>query len=229
MAPMQRLRDTEGFTLTEMAIVLVILALLLGGLLMPLSAQRDLQKSQETQRQLSEIREALIGFAILNRRLPCPDTDTDPTAAGYGTEETDCSSSATKEGYLPWKTLGVSPLDPWGSPRTGATAPRFGDWRYRVDRNFAKTLTLSTDFSSSVDKLSIKDNSGNTLTTNDERPVAIVFSAGPNLQPDEGNASFEPVSGVYQAGELSPVFDDQLVWISRPLLFNRLVAAGKLP
>lgn len=229
MAPIRQLRAPKGFTLTEMAIVLVILAFLLSGLLMPLSAQRDLQKSQATQQQLLEIREALIGFAILNRRLPCPDTDTDPAAAGYGVEETDCSSNTTKEGYLPWKTLGASQMDAWGSQRASATDPRHGDWRYRVDRNFAKTLALSTDFSTSVDKLSIKDNSGNTLTTIDERPVALVFSAGPNLQPDEENARFEPVTGIYQSGERNPVFDDQLVWINRPLLFNRLVAAGKLP
>ncbi len=55
-----------GFTLVEMAIVLVIVGLLLGGLLMPLSAQVEQRRIGETQKALDEIKEALVGFAIAN-------------------------------------------------------------------------------------------------------------------------------------------------------------------
>ena len=136
----------KGFTLVELAIVLVIVALLIGGMLVPLAAQRDLQNTSETQKQLLDIKDALLGFAAANGRLPCPDTDTDPTAAGYGLEEATCTASLTEEGYLPWKTLGVNPLDSWGSQRATSTSPRIGDWRYRVDRNFAQAFTISTGF-----------------------------------------------------------------------------------
>ena len=219
----------EGFTLVELAIVLVIVALLIGGLLVPLSAQRDIQNAAETQKRLSEIKEALLGFAAINRRLPCPDTDTDPAAAGYGLEELSCAANLTAEGYLPWKTLGISQIDAWGSIRTNATDPRNGDWRYRVDRKFAVAFTLATDFTGSLDSLIIKDRAGTILTSATERPVAIVFSAGPNLLPDGDNASFEPTNGIYQAGDRSPTFDDMAIWISRPVLFNRMISAGVLP
>ena len=67
----------NGFTLLEMAIVLVVLGLILGGILMPLSTQMEKQDRDETQRILEDIRDALIGFAMTNGRLPCPDTDGD--------------------------------------------------------------------------------------------------------------------------------------------------------
>jgi hypothetical protein len=40
---------------------------------------------------------------------------------------------------------------------------------------------------------------------------------------------YEGTSGTYQADVPSTTFDDILIWISRPLLMNRMVAAGKLP
>ena len=67
-----------GFTLVELTIVLIIIALLISGMMVPLSAQRDIQRIGGTQKQLAEIREALFGFAIINGRLPCPATATDP-------------------------------------------------------------------------------------------------------------------------------------------------------
>ena len=218
---------STGFTLVELAIVLVIVALLIGGMLIPLSAQKDIQNINETQKRLAEIKEALLGFAVVNRRLPCPDTDADPTAAGYGIEEASCLAGLAAEGYLPWKTLGVSQTDAWGTNRVNSTDPRNGDWRYRADRNFAQTILLATSFS--ADGLAVQDNSGNNLTSASERPVAIVFSAGPNLVADLGNSSYEPTGGGYQAGDRSPTFDDMVIWVGRPILFNRMISAGVLP
>jgi prepilin-type N-terminal cleavage/methylation domain-containing protein len=217
----------NGFTLAELSIVLVIVSLLISGMLLPLSAQRDIQNATETQRLLSEVKDALLGFAVINGRLPCPDTDADPSAAGFGQEENSCTANQAAEGYLPWKTLGVSQIDAWGSKRTNSSDPRTGDWRYRIDRNFAQAFTLTTGFS--ADSLTVQDSFGNKLTSATERPVALVFSAGPNLIPDGGNASFEATSGTYQAGERSPTFDDIAIWIGRPVLFNRMIVAGRLP
>jgi prepilin-type N-terminal cleavage/methylation domain-containing protein len=66
------LSRSSGFTLVELAMVLFIVSLLIGGLLMPLSAQNEVRGRQETDRALANIREALIGFAAINGRLPCP-------------------------------------------------------------------------------------------------------------------------------------------------------------
>ena len=65
-------RYVTGFSLVEMAIVLAIITLLLGGLLPTLSAQRGSQHISETRKQLEEIQQALVGYAIANGRLPCP-------------------------------------------------------------------------------------------------------------------------------------------------------------
>lgn len=215
--------NRAGFTLVEMAIVLVIIGLLLGGMLMPLSAQLEQRRISETQKALDEINQALIGFAVANKRLPCPSTQTDPAATGYGAEDAYCSATPIAEGYLPWKTLGVAELDAWGIPRTTAAAPWLGYWRYRVDRNFAVTFTLTTSF---ADSLVVRNSAGANLTTTTERPVAIIYSTGPNKTADGQNATFD---AIYQNDTPSSAFDDIAIWVSRPILFNRMVAAGKLP
>jgi prepilin-type N-terminal cleavage/methylation domain len=62
----------DGFTLAELAVVLVIVALLIGGLLIPLSTQIDIRNVADTRRALTEIREAMLGYLVVNGRLPCP-------------------------------------------------------------------------------------------------------------------------------------------------------------
>lgn len=213
-----------GFSLVEMAIVLAIVGLLLSGLLPTISSQIEQQRRNETRKQMDEIKEALLGFAIINGRLPCPATTADPGNANYGVEDASCPTGSA-DGYLPWKTLGVPETDAWGSKRSGTGDPWIGYWRYRVDRNFATAFSLTTPFSA-TDSLVIQNSSGNTLTTTTERPVAVVFSTGANLTADGQNAIYD---GIYQSDVPGPTFDDMVIWISRPQLFNRMVAAGKLP
>lgn len=57
----------RGFTLIEMAVVLIIVTILIGGLAMPLSAQIQARRIAETKKTLEEAREALIGYAMNNR------------------------------------------------------------------------------------------------------------------------------------------------------------------
>ena len=206
----------RGFSLTELAVVMIILALLVGGLIFPLSAQREVQQLRQAETGLTEIREALLGFAAIHGHLPCPDTDTDPTTAGYGVAESTCSPP-TQEGFLPFKSLGLLEKDPWGQR-----------WRYRVDRNFAAStspVTLTTSFG--ADNLLVKNEAGDSLTTTLERPVAIFYSLGPNQRADGGNASFEASNGIYQANPPSNNFDDLLHWLARPTLISRLIASGR--
>ena len=190
-------------------------------MLIPLSAQRDIQSTNETQKRLAEIHDALLGFAVIHGRLPCPTTTANPASANYGLEDNPCIAT---EGYLPWKALGVQETDAWGTTRSATGDPFTGYWRYRVDSAFATPFTLVTPPGSA---LSIQDASGNALTqTPPNSPVAIVFSTGPNLAPNGENAT---VDATYQAGERSQSFDDLVIWLGRPILLNRLVAAGRLP
>ncbi len=212
-----------GFTLTEMAIVLVIVAVLIGGMLIPLSAQTEARRTDETRRHLADIREALLGHAIINGRLPCPmpTAVTDPANAAYGVAAATCAPGA--EGLLPWKTLGMPESDAWGTRRTAAADPFAGYWRYRIDDNFSTAFTLTTGTTSA---LAVWDAAGNRISLAAEAPVAIVFSTGPDRVANGRNAVLD---ADYQGGEPSAGFDDLLIWIGRPLLFNRMVGAGKLP
>lgn len=117
-----------GFTLVEMAIVLLIMALAIGGGLSVFSGQMELQKIKETNKAIEEAKEALIGYAAshldaLNRPyLPCPDK-TAPGGAGVapnqpndGLEDrTGAGGCVVVEGNLPWVTLGVTGLDGWAN------------------------------------------------------------------------------------------------------------------
>lgn len=106
-------KHLRGFSLIELAVVITIVALLLGALLVPLATQVQSRNIKETQLALKEIKEALMGFAITQGRLPCPDTDRD------GLEDTPCGvyivpSGQTAQGFLPWQDLAVTPTDAWG-------------------------------------------------------------------------------------------------------------------
>ena len=132
-------RLEPGFTLAELAIVLVIVGFLLGGLLMPLSMQTDLRRISDTRKSMDEIKEALIGFALANGRLPCPADPTIPDSTGNaGVERATCATAATQIGVIPWVTLNVAETDQWGR--------RF---KYRVTYQFADaigtTLTLGSE------------------------------------------------------------------------------------
>ncbi|MGD9788311.1 MAG: type II secretion system protein [Sulfuricellaceae bacterium] len=119
-----------GFSLLEMAVVLVIIGLLLAGTLLPMSAQVDNRRTQETQQQIDEITQALVGFAVANGRLPCPADPTKATgAANAGTEDLGAGTCNRTSGAVPWATLGVAETDAWGRRFT-----------YAVTGTFAQTI-----------------------------------------------------------------------------------------
>jgi prepilin-type N-terminal cleavage/methylation domain-containing protein len=68
-----QLKDrSRGFTLTELAIVLFVVSLLVAGAMMTLQAQVEQRNRDETLRRLNAAADAVMGFSIVNRRLPCP-------------------------------------------------------------------------------------------------------------------------------------------------------------
>ena len=98
----------QGFTLVEMAIVLVILGFVLTTLLLPLRAQREQAAQIQTNNTLALAKQALLGFAQARGRLPCP-----ATAASNGLEAPlgGNIACASQLGYLPATTLGIEPTD----------------------------------------------------------------------------------------------------------------------
>ena len=106
----------RGFTLIELAIVLLILGALFAGILIPFTTQVELRRVGETQKTLLEIREALIGFAAANGRLPCPasagSNGQESFAAGGDTINGNCSNFF--DGFVPGALLGIGPVDGTG-------------------------------------------------------------------------------------------------------------------
>ena len=109
----------SGFSLIEIAIVMVIMSVFLAIVAVPIATQVTQKRVVETQRLLDFAQQALIGFASANGRLPCPATDgsTIGTTNSLGIEQFAAGGSAATgkcefwAGYLPAVTLGLSPVD----------------------------------------------------------------------------------------------------------------------
>lgn len=84
----------RGFTLTELAVVMAIVALLMGGMMYTLSAQVEQRNFEETRRRLDQARELLLTFAIQKGRLPCPARYTSAASHSSG-QESFCTAAAT--------------------------------------------------------------------------------------------------------------------------------------
>ncbi len=118
MMQIGRIKQT-GFTLVEMAIVLVIFGLVLSALLLPIRAQREQAAQAQTLNTLDNAKLALLGFAQANGRLPCP-----ATAVSNGVASPNASGACTiQQGFLPATTLGIQPvnsqgfaIDAWNNP-----------------------------------------------------------------------------------------------------------------
>ena len=117
----------HGFTLVELAIVLFVITLLLGGMLTPLTQQIAERQAGETRRTLENARIALVGYALSHRDaaghayLPCPGGDD-------GVEDRQADGHcAAPVGLLPWHTLGTAETDAWGNRLGYAVAAEFAD------------------------------------------------------------------------------------------------------
>lgn len=221
-----------GFSLIEMAIVLFIIALLMGGLLPTISSQLEQKNRNETRKQLDEIQQALFGYAIINKRLPCPAIKNQTILANpatAGRPDITAGVCNTNPGVLPWIELGLNETDAWGRRFTySVTSSAF-------TANLGFTLI-------STGSLTIKDATvGNTIASN---IPAVVISHGANglgaytpqgiqipntsAGPDEITNSTNGTN-LFVSHDSRPDFDDQVVWISPNTLFNRMVSAGVLP
>lgn len=237
----------RGFTLTELAIVMFIVALLLGGMLMPLSAQMEVRARQETEKALSDARDALIGFAAANGRLPRPSM-----SATNGAEAANCATDTACSGFIPWAALGSAKTDGWGKLIRYSVTPAYANG----------TVTLTTIANRTIQTRdnagAIADLAGNAsaIPTTDicktvnQCAAAVLFSQGKsrwgttdagivladgsatNLDEDANDAgptnyfNRSPTDNVSADGG---EFDDIVIWLSGNTLTNRMISAGKLP
>jgi prepilin-type N-terminal cleavage/methylation domain-containing protein len=230
----------SGFTLIEMAIVLMIVGLLLGGLLVPLTAQMDQRNSIDTQKTLAEIKDALIGFAIANGRLPCPASS---TSNGVESPVGGGNCSNFYDGFVPAATLGItSAVDNQGN--TGFAIDAWGNRiRYAVTSANSNAFTTANGMSTTgiaslapnllVCSTASTTGSGcsvanSTLTSSPGVP-AVIFSTGKTTGTGTDEGDNTDNDRVFVSHTPTPTFDDIVVWISPNILFNRMVTAGQLP
>jgi len=72
---MNKLKNS-GFTLIEIAIVLIIVTILLGYTMAMVPVQQDLKQYRQADIEMNRIIESLYAFSQVNGYLPCPAWDT---------------------------------------------------------------------------------------------------------------------------------------------------------
>lgn len=237
----------QGFTLVELSIVLVIVALLLGGLIPTITSQIEQSHRNETKKQLDEIQQALIGFAIINGRLPCPADRTIATGAANAGKEaitgTTCTNvtGATAWGVLPWATLGVRETDAWGRRFTYQVTAAFADSTDGTGTGTCPTTVgisfqicsngnLNIGLTNTVTDTSIASNVPAIVVSHGLNGLGAYTPAGQALLGATGDElDNADTNNHFVTHDPTPNFDDQIVWLSSNILTDRMVAAGKLP
>lgn len=239
--------SSSGFSLIEMAMVLLIVGLLLNGLLVAIGESNTNRLRTDANTQLEQIREALYGFAQINGRLPCP-ANTTSAGTEHPVNGGTCTNSS---GFIPGVQLNIQGsydaqgllVDPWGNP-----------YRYAVStlviggsQIFTTSTTLQNWFSGTAATsgtwLCVSDTVNCGAVALATMVPAIVYSLGasPATTPAKQAENLGgTLGGLAVAGDREFVdaqysddsvefFDDLLVWLSPSILTSRLVSAGKLP
>jgi len=251
--------DGAGFALLEVWVVLVVLAVLLGGLALPLAAQVQMRRQAELRRQMEEARDAVMGFAAAQGRLPCPAVEgiggAESFAPGADASTGECADFYG--GFLPAASLGVGSVDadgfardPWGSPRNrlryavfgGASVNGIANPLTRTDGMRMATLAgLGAAshflFICSSGAQASASGCGPASRQLTRRAAFVILSLGPTATatPLAGSDEARNLDGdaVFVSRESSSApgseFDDVLLWVPIHLVTHRLIAAGRLP
>lgn len=164
------------------------------------------EERSRTEELLQDIRSSLIGYALVNGHLPCPDcpsTGASASCAAAGITVNDgiedgvdsgtgvspragnvFNSCAVVEGNMPWVTLGLTEFDAWENHFTYRVTESFAD---DVDGTGCGTATLDVSFEiCSTGNIDVLDDAGNFIA---EDLPAVVISYGSNA-----NEPSNPVS-----------------------------------
>jgi len=107
-------RAVGGFSLIEIAIVLTLIGILLGGVFGVASDYLAAENREITAARLEAIEEALVLYVSRNKRLPCPadGTAAEGTAADGVPDpngETQTCTAGVQYSVVPWRALGMEP------------------------------------------------------------------------------------------------------------------------
>jgi len=230
----------QGFTLLELAIVLIVLGVIMSATLRPLSAGIEYSRRVSTNELLQQVIQTTRGFASVHGYLPCPATqDT------HGWAQSTCTS-ANASGYVPVSTLGLTGkrdhqgllLDSWNRPvryivsssdhvtRGHPGQPDFttaGEMKRVGMRHLQSELTLCRTAASICAEHNIQAN---------QVPL-LVFSLGANDLRTPDQQENKDADEIYVVRDYSrqpgAEFDDLLHWVPENLLLLDMIKAGELP
>ncbi|MFH1935371.1 MAG: type II secretion system protein [Pseudomonadota bacterium] len=209
-APLFPSLNKHGFTLIEIAIVMVIIGLLAGGGVSIMGMLTQRKARNETIDYLKETKEALISYASINGKLPWADTD------GDGNQNNNATS-----GTLPYLDLKVRPSDP-----------------YKRVLGYGINSNMGTDRPTTCNALKAGLSSGPRVVDGDGAAssfyiAAILISSGPMDLDSDGNVFDAITSGSHQGDNTDgtpnyirhpPIdtFDDLVVYIGGNELYGNL-------
>lgn len=179
-----RTMGQAGFSLLELSIVLVIIALMVGfGLEIGLSTLKT-SEINVTKQRLAQVKEAIELYQANNGRFPCPaPLNAIPGAAAFGIEDNcanppaagladvaggDGTASAVRVGMLPIKNLNL--------PEDYAKDA----WNNKI--LYAVTKSLAVPAYAGNGNVQVEDSSGNLVTVLPERAAWFSASHGPNQE-----------------------------------------------
>jgi len=175
--------NKNGFSLIEVAIVMVIMGILAGGGISMMRTLTERKFRNEAFEYMKEVKEALITDADIHGRLRCPDTDGDGNENNdeHGTPSDltdDTCEDDLYDGEMPYLDLGVKPADPYKNVL-----------RYEININLAR------DRSTSCEKLRsglIQSESPLVVDVDDPSATsfevaAVIVSSGPSNADSSGD------------------------------------------
>ncbi len=198
----------RGFNLVELTLVLVIISLLVSGVLIPFTKQKEVAQENMVKQELQTIKQALLNYFLANHRFPCPSgVIKSASENGYevlnqvnnGIKKGECARYYTASmydtfphGFLPAKTLGIVGktnedgllIDAWGNP-----------YRYSVAYKTCPSATNTWVFTSFngikpvENKICLQNYSSylrvcldSSCSKNQQYLVVVVYSMGKNWQ-----------------------------------------------
>jgi prepilin-type N-terminal cleavage/methylation domain-containing protein len=233
----------SGFTLIEIAVVMVIIGILLGSFIASFNDRIENSRIEETSHDLDDIKSVLMAYAYTRPGpyyLPCPDTSSPPD----GIEDRTAGACSANIGVLPWKTLGAGFGDAWGTLYTYWVDPDYStDTGFDLTTGDTNTATVKTRVNDTVVDLS-KDNVVAAIYSHGKNSLGGIDTEGNNRPalPAVGNgyddenenqdgdtdfmSRYHTREGVATGGG---IFDDILVWVNIYELKAKMVQAGVLP
>lgn len=181
-----RKRHAAGFSLVEMAVVILIAGIMMGAGLSLLSVKQEAAKWDTSRKNQEAIKQALINYLGKNKRLPCPAT---AASGGAAAPPPPCPSYS---GIVPYYELGLTRtavLDGWENyityfvsnnpittpPPSGSTA-----WMYSyhaTDNTSPNTTNASSAFwaSNSTGGIKVTDGTATIADPSNATGAAVVL------------------------------------------------------